>query len=114
MSNQLSKTEVLLIRACKSEKPLQRVRSVYKRQYHRGIENPVPAMAIILTNLCEKVVHYPISKLVEDMNPIHHWRFALPEDHKYHDIVLGVMISKIRLMSVEGLEGWVSPLQFRK
>ena len=71
MNKQLTKTELLLIRACKSNAGLGRVSSVYRKQYgvchnDRGDKK---ALVSILASLVDK--HCPVSTydLVDKANP---------------------------------------------
>ena len=109
MAVELTKTELLLIRACKSKKAMKRLRSVYRRQY--GVDGSnTTALLIILGRLVEK--HYPIStvELMAELNPN---RAVFWADGSYEDRSLLILISHLRLAEVSMFNGWVSPAVIR-
>lgn len=113
MSNELTKTELLFIRACKSKNPMKRVQSVYKKQYGL-IEVEKEGLATVLASIIEKQCPMSISELIRKANPneVTWWHFK--EDEKtYFDRVLLSLVSHMRGTAVNIFNGYVSPAKMR-
>lgn len=109
MNKQLTKTELLLIRACKSKNDMKRLVSVYKKQY--GVDGrDKSALLTILGGVIEN--HHPISasKLMKELNPN---RSVFWGDGSYEDRALLILVSHLRLAEISIFNGWVSPAPFR-
>jgi hypothetical protein len=106
----MEKLDVLFVRACKSSDPKIRLKSLYRRFYLNN-ENPTPHLVNILGNIVDK--HIPMSAvtLMYELSPVNNWKYG--EGAKFHDICLGVLITRIRLSKVDVFPGFVKPAQFR-
>lgn len=109
MNKELTKTELLLIRAIKSKNPMKRLVSVYKRQY--GIEHSdITALLSIIAGIVDD--HQPISSshIVKELNPS---RSDIWQSEDYQEQALRVLVSHLRLTEVIKFNGWVSPASIR-
>ncbi|WP_415913247.1 hypothetical protein [Neptuniibacter sp. QD37_11] len=90
----ISKTDLLFIRACKSAKGMQRVKSVYRRFYLKGNSDPMPHVASILTGIVD--AHCPMSNtdLVQALNPAQREFYGLDAE-PFHVTVAHAMLSRI-------------------
>ena len=104
--------EILLIRACKSNNPEKRLASVYRRFFYSGKMETFDLL-IILNNLCEK--HLPIKSgdLLHYMNPQRDFMYNCTRNTPYAERALKVLISHIRLSSIENLKGFKRPCWIR-
>lgn len=112
MNKKLATTELLFIRACKSRNPMKRLESVYKRQYGM-VESNVEALVDILSGIIE--AHHPLSirELIKELSPFNNYRWNKDSKTTYHEKVLTVLTSHLRLAETIIFNGWVSPSPFR-
>jgi len=106
----VEKTAILFIRACKSRSPWKRVESVYKRFYYRVAEDKFIAM--LLNEVCEKYAPISSKELIDGLNPNNKWMYANESDG-YYATVAKVLISHLRLVAIDKLNGYVVPRRFR-
>jgi hypothetical protein len=109
----MDKTDQLLVRACKSEHPLTRVASVYRRQYLQRALVPTEVtlyMCGILTTIVDKYCPMSVSKVVSALDP--HDLYA-DKATIFHSRVLGMLISHIRYSEAKCFPGLTPPLKFR-
>lgn len=109
MNKELTKTELLLIRAIKSKNPMKRLVSAYKKLY--GVEHSdTTALLSIISGIVD--CHHPIStsKLVKELNPS---RSDIWQSTCYEEQVLLVLVSHLRLTEIIKFNGWVSPASIR-
>lgn len=92
-------TQILLIRACKSVKPLKRLRSVYKRQYGKYPDMDQCLMEIMATLIDE---HFPISSLtlVKELSYSSNYKYV---GFTYFERVILIYINHFRYTNVETL-----------
>lgn len=111
-SDPLTVTELLLIRACKSNAGLPRVMSVYKRQYGLSYEDK-EGLAAVLANLIDE--HHPIStrELVYKVSPSNVMWWSGGDSVEYIDRTLTVLVSHLRMAEVAKFKGWKSPAWIR-
>lgn len=104
----MNNVEILLIRACKSFNAEKRLASVYRRFFYSGKMETFD-LVIILNALCEK--HLPIKSgnLISNMNPRRDFMYDCTKETPYEERVLKVLISHIRLSSIENLKGFRRP-----
>lgn len=113
MTKELTKTELLLIRACKSKDPMKRLSSVYRRQYGL-VESNIEGLVNILSTIIEK--HHPISThdLIKELSPFNSYRWENASGQTtYHEKALFVLVAHLRLAEITIFNGWVSPAPFR-
>lgn len=111
---QMSKLEMLFVRACKSSNPSKRVDSIYRRFYLSSKRNNDHAISSILLTICENYHPIPVKELVNGLNPANNWMFVDTED--YFTLLKHVLISHIMLSKAQcWIEyGFVKPLMWRK
>lgn len=106
--------EELFIRACKSENPHKRIRSVYRRYYLKTNKNVDQHLANILSRIIEKYDLITQTRLINDLNPANHWRFGLTKEDSYNKCVLHVATSVIRFSKKDKFPGLGNPANIRK
>lgn len=117
----MTKTEMLLIRACKNSNSRKRLFSVYRRFYH-----DIPGMpkkekeyhlVSILNMVSEKYCPIKQTKLIESLHPDKAWMFLEDpncKDPGFYSVLLGILISHIGLVPISSLpEDYIKPLRFR-
>ena len=110
----MTKTEMLFIRACKSNNPQLRLRSVYRRFYcsQHLIEDVSGPVAYLLVNIVEKYFKYSLINLLGDLSPSNiMYIISTP----YNTKVLYEMTNIIRFTNGKDLpEGFIKPTRFRR
>lgn len=109
----MNKIENLIVRACKSKNPDQRLQSVYRRFYcsHWHVSH----MADILTEIVEDYNLTYLHLLASNLNPSQKFMFGLHETAKYDEHLYRVMLSAVRLCSVDKFsDKYIIPARFRK
>lgn len=110
----MTPTENLFIRACKTENPHKRVRSVYRR-FYGAYDDQVTnsALVVILADLCDKYEPFKAADLLEKVNP----RKAVFQGQPLMDwqtLVLNVLIYQLRFTTAKTIPGFRIPARFRK
>lgn len=110
---QMSKTEMLIIRAVKSNSS-KRLNKVLSRQYLYGMTKA--DKAAILTNIVNNYKLCSVHTLVKELNPNQSWMYGLDDNCSYDERVIAVMSSIIRLTSVSSLMqyGFIPPTRFKR
>jgi len=108
----MKKLEQLFIRACKSDSPYRRLRSVYRRFYRAG-NNPDPHLVRILAGICDKYGLMSTLDLLVEMSPEKDWLYS-DGAVSFNIRAINVMGSKIRLTSVRKMPGLSKPLRMKK
>jgi len=108
----MTKTEMLFIRACKTNRPYIRLDSIYRRFYLRLPPQEVEVyIAHILINIVDKYFSYDLLTVVEALKDNH------PIFGKYSYIrrVINAMINIIRFTEVNKLPtDFISPIALRR
>ena len=109
----MKKLDQLFVRACKTLRPEQRVRSVYRRYYTR---QPVPDRYVIgiLAELCDTYVPMSAVDLVRELSPKQVWMNTETGGYSYDKECLRVLINRIRFSEVREFPSMTAPLRFRK
>jgi len=98
---------LLFIRACKVERPRQRLRSVYRRFYALPkTEDPSIYICGILSEICDAYFKVTVSETISKLAP----------DHTESEYVIRAerfLVNKIRFASVQDIAGWITPARFR-
>lgn len=106
--------DMLLIRACKSKKPLTRLNSVINRKY---LSCDYGLMIYVLSKICDK---YKIISGVEEYITAFHSTFITfdkvqdnlsTDDIRFMEV--NTLISKIRLSSIDKFPGLILPAKFK-
>ena len=111
----LSSAEVLLVRACKSENPFERLHSVYRRFYmsaDREMANFY--LAGLLTKIVQEHASISLAELISDLHPDNRWKCGVEPEETYWSAVVKILCTHIRLTSVDRFPGFVIPLSHRK
>lgn len=112
----MDKTELLIIRACKSLDPETRLVSVYKRKYG-NYDGKDCYIAMILENICEKFDLVKTSDLLRDLHPDNQWKFNITDsitNINYWSLVKRILTSLIRLTPIDKFDGFISPIRFKR
>jgi len=97
----MSKVDSLLIRACKSEDPIKRLESVYKRFYFHDHKYFHSAMVVILAGIIQKQeLKYNLLTVLSDIDPnnLTNKMFGTVD---YNEAVLNSIIHIIRFQEVK-------------
>ena len=108
----MNKLDMLYVRACKSENPQERLKTLYGRFYalsrHDDIED------YIINNLCRICEEYDLltlSDYVNSMRPHNVWKYKNDDDD---NPTLWVLINAIRYTAKDEFPGLISPSRFAK
>lgn len=112
MEIQMTKTDQLFIRACKSKNPLTRVQSVYRRFYIEK-NNTHPYIAMILAELCDRFNTFTTTQFILEMSHNNNWRYG-NDAYSFYLQCINRLISKIRFTDGAKFVGLTAPLAFRK
>lgn len=114
---ELSKTEQLLIRACKSGNKEERLRKIYRKYWICSNDRPSPReseyIARILGRLVEDYNPIPLGKLMENLDPQNAWMYGKNENTNYWEISLCVMTSWISCTESKKFPGLTAPAWVR-
>lgn len=120
MTESLSTTEILFIRACKSNDSINNINRVYRKFYYADYQKtviPYEHLARIMTNIVQKCdTTMTISRLILEMNPSDGWKVGVSNDrmtYNYWEHVTKVMVSIIRLLPVACIPDYRIPVKFR-
>ena len=109
----MNKTDMLFIRACKSDNAEKRIQRIYKSVY--GYHFDYEYAAIILMNIVNDNNLVDTSSLIlQYLDPRKAWQFGGSEDEDYYVRVFRAMISIIRLTEVSKLVNFIPPVRFRR
>jgi hypothetical protein len=114
----LTKLEMLFVRACKSKNAKLRLNSVYRRFYCKGIKYPEQYIVNILSRLCEEHNLLTITQLLDKLSTNNRWKYSdscvnIDNPVAYNNLILEIIISTIRLSEISKFEGFISPAIFR-
>lgn len=105
-----TKTQILLIRACKVENHEQRLLSVYRRFYCNN-EHAKFYVTGLLTDIVEKFIPMSTSKMIQKLNPRQY--FTQTDPDKYFDRVFEVLVSHIANTACDEIPGYIAPGKWR-
>lgn len=109
----MDNTQALLIRACKSTNPEERLHKLYRKFYYSGgtQEQEKEALSYILTTIVE--VHCPmsLSSLVQEMS--HNMDFMYDKTLSRQGRVAAIMQQQIRRSKASDFVGLPLPVKFR-
>lgn len=109
----MNKVDQLFVRACKSEDPDTRLKSVYRRFYCYGSEVNNKAHIInILARISDEYLGIKIENLIEELNTDKGWYYGLTESSDYFDQWIAVLVSKIRFSEVSKFEVLTRPVMY--
>jgi len=109
----VNKTDMLFIRACKSDNAEKRIQRIYKSVYYYDFD--YKHAAIILTKIVTENNLINMQNLItECLDPSQAWKFGGSEDEDYYVRVFRAMIGIIRLTEVSKLVNFIPPVKFRR
>lgn len=113
----MDKTQLLFIRACKSNNSNKRIEQVYKRFYYCGSKPDVKHLIKILVGITESSSN-PLRTidLIENLFPDNRWKFQSVDtgpSGDYWECVKNVLVSHIRLTAVHDFPYYPLPAKFR-
>ena len=106
----MNKTDQILIRACKSTNPRQRLLSVFRR-FYLHTSKPERHLIVVLSRICDEYCPFNTSDLVEKLSPQNRWMYVDGSD--FYSACIGVLITKIRLTKAIKFPGLTAPAFFR-
>jgi len=108
----MNKTDILIIRACKSGSVEFRLKRLYEHTYYG--EYNAAHMARILVKIVETHELKSLDKILfEYLHPDKLWMFGASREDSFDEVVCKACISIIRLSPVSCLEGFIIPRKFR-
>lgn len=119
-TKEISTTEILFIRACKSNDSIRNIMRVYKKYYYfdrKMMIIPYHHLVVILTNIVEEhATHMTAAKWIEVLNPQDAWKYGVTGDtpYNYLEHVTMVLISIIRLLPVACFPRYPVPCRMRR
>lgn len=107
--------DILIIRACKSKKPLIRLKFLLKRMY---LSDDYGIMIHVLSKTCDR---YKLFDGIDEYIHVFHSTFTTfgkdNDNLSRNDIQfieVNTLISKIRLSKIDKFPGYIPPAKFRK
>lgn len=120
-TKEISTTEILFIRACKSNDSINNINRVYRKFYYADYPKtviPYDHLARIMTSIVQKCdTTLTISRLILEMNPSDGWKVGVTSDpatYNYWEHVTKVMVSIIRLLPVACIPNYPIPCRMRR
>ena len=110
----MTKTEILLIRACKAQNPIKRIFSIYKRFYfkHATVEGMRWACTDILANIIDNYIGFTLYNFIGELNK--DWDMFAPRKDINQVKIFDTLIIKIRYTKVSDLpKDFIKPRQFK-
>lgn len=109
----MNNIELLVIRACKSECPDKRLVSVYRRFYGKYDEKTTTeGINHILVTLVDRYKLMDIYDIIKEMSPDNSWKYQ--SNDTYLGVANQILLSSIRLSSINVFPGFVSPKRFKE
>ena len=105
----MDKLKQLFIRACKSNDPHKRLTSIYRRFYLMAVPDPKPYISAILLGIVEEHNLMTVRELAYALSPYRFTGLLRNKDIIYEDLLLSVLVSKIRLTAVKDFPGLTIP-----
>ena len=113
MVKELSKTQTLFVRACKSNNAERKLKRLYKSIYYPEYSDS--AMLSILLTVVENHNLVSLWSLVKEYaDPEKGWQFGSDSDEPYETRMVKAMTSIIRLAAIDKLPGYIKPLRWRR
>lgn len=112
----MDKVKQLIIRACKSNNPELRLKTLYRRFYLLNADDDTMhfSMAGILASICDEYLTIKTSRMVSDLCPGNRWKFGIEDDDNYWQSMVKVLTSYIRLSDKDSFPGLTPPAMFRQ
>jgi len=114
----MDKTQLLFIRACKSNNSSKRIEQVYKSFYYCREKPDVKHLIKILVGIIECSSN-PLRTidLIDDLSPMNAWKFqtkyASGSNDAYWQSVKSILVSHIRLTAVHDFPYYPLPAKFK-
>ena len=111
----MDKTTQLMIRACKSLNPQQRLRTVYRRFYYRGdsVGQENAALVSILSRVCEEYAPIRLTVLMDHLKPENHWKHDFEVREGFNSYAVKILSRHLRMTEGSDLDGLTPPRRFR-
>lgn len=112
----MDKVKQLIIRACKSNNPELRLKTLYRRFYLLNADDDTMhfSMAGILASICDEYLTIKTSRMVSDLCPGNRRKFGIEDGDNYWQSMVKVLTSYIRLSDKESFPGLTPPVMFRQ
>lgn len=109
----MTNLEQLFIRACKSEDPLTRLRSVRRRFYIVDYDHDLYLMET-LADICDKYSLVTVHELLYELDRSQSWKYGISSADTHHLACVKVLVSKIRLTERGKFPGLSMPTRIKK
>ena len=107
----MNKIDQLFIRACKTNDPITRLRSIRKRFFLVGKVNDDMHIIHRLADICDKYAPMKISDVITKMSDSYYWYEKVKPDAEQR--CLNMLMSRIAFTKVSELNGLTAPAIFR-
>ena len=103
---------MLFIRACKSQDPHKRIKSVYRRFYL--YKDRSDYLASILSDICDKYNLLSTKDWIDKLNPSQKIYYIEEDNNDYYQLIVNIMISKIRHSPKSKFPDLIPPIRYRR
>ena len=110
------KTDMLILRACRSDSPLKNVNKLYERYYYKDKYNAIrwEGIAKIMLRICDKYCHISTYDLVEVLNPAHAYKTVKDDkNYFYEELVAMALIVHVRQSELSDIAYYIMPICYR-
>lgn len=108
----MNRTQILFIRAVKSNEPERRLRRLYKMFYCGDYLSS--HMASILKDIVVENDVMSVTDWIDGLNPDNDWKYGIESSQNYYEKCVLLMSSHIRLTAVSQFKNFIKPAKFRK
>lgn len=108
----MNRTQILFIRAVKSNEPERRLRRLYKMFYY-GEYDSRHAASILKDIVVENDV-MSVTDWIDGLNPDNDWKYGIESGQNYYEKCVRLMSSHIRLTVVSKFKNFIKPAKFRR
>lgn len=112
----LTKTDILFIRACKSNNVDHRINRLYKMLYLQRDPDPIHIL-MILSSIYEKLPLFRrkgLTDIIQAVQPNNYFYLGCDMNASINEVFKAFIISRLRLMRVDDIQGWITPAGFKK
>lgn len=109
----MNRTQILLIRAIKSNEAERRLKRLYKMFYLNEYYD-ARHVANILKDIVVENDIMSVTDWIDGLNPDNDWKYGINSYHSYYEKCVMLMSSHIRLTPVFKLKNFIKPAKFRK
>lgn len=116
MSDTITKTDQLFIRACKGRNSSRRIMRLYKMLYFGGKPDMHHILCImgIIHEKCYKYHRRGIVSIIQTTSPSSRIYLGCDENSTHEEVFMAAIVSTLRFMPISEIEEWIYPAKYRK